>query len=231
MNLVSCSNLYINYGKVLAVEDVTFSVAEGDYVFIVGENGSGKSSLLKAILKLKSYKKGKIIFNNLKRSEIGYLPQKVVIQKDFPATVYEVVISGFIHDLKIWPFYDKLKKTRVDEILNLLNLLDFKNFAFNNLSKGQQQKVLLARAICATRRILFLDEPCAGLDPVFIKDFYKLVKKLNDENITIVTVSHDINAAIKYANKILHMKRNAIFFGNVNDYVNSKVGEIFLKGE
>lgn len=232
MKLISCEKLSINYGRVLAVDEVTFSVKEKDYLFIVGENGSGKSSLLKAILKLKPYKKGDIIFDNLKMSEIGYLPQKSGIQKDFPATVYEVVISGFVHNLKFWPFYDRSQKKRVFEILNLLNLYDFKSYNFNSLSKGQQQKVLLARAICAAKKILFLDEPCASLDPVFTKDFYKIIKKLNEEqNLAIVMVSHDVNLGIKYAKKILHIKKRVIFFGDVDDYSNSKIGRLFLKGE
>lgn len=231
MSLVSCRNLFVSYEENVAVSDLSFEIKEQDYIFILGENGSGKSTLLKTILGLKAKKRGEIVLENLKRSEIGYLPQKVLIQKSFPASVFEVVLSGFVNSLKIFPFYNKKYKEKAEQILKFLNMEKFKNISFRKLSKGQQQKVLLARAICSSKKILFLDEPCSSLDPIFTKEFYFLIKRLNEEKkIAIVMVSHDVEAAIANAKKILHMNKKALFFGEVSKYLKSDVSKSFLKG-
>lgn len=227
MNLISCKNLTVNYEKEAAIENLSFSVSFKDYIFILGENGSGKSTLLKTILNLKKKSSGEIFFENLKRNEIGYLPQKLDLKKEFPATVFEIVLSGFVSCCSF--FYVKKQKQKVLQILKNLKLEHFKDVSFKELSKGQQQKVLLARALCATKKVLFLDEPCANLDPVFAKEFYFLIKKLNEEkNVAIVMVSHDVEAAILNAKKILHIKKRVLFFGEVKDYLKSEVAKTFL---
>ncbi len=228
MNLISCKNLTVNYDKEAAVENLSFSVSFKDYIFILGENGSGKSTLLKTILNLKKKSKGEIFFENLKRNEIGYLPQRITLKKDFPSTVFEIVLSGFVSCCSL--FYSKKQKLKVLQILKSLKLENIKNVSFKELSKGQQQKVLLARALCATKKVLFLDEPCANLDPVFTKEFYSLIKKLNEEkNVAIVMVSHDIEAAILNAKKILHIKKKVLFFGEIQDYLKSEFAKVFLR--
>ena len=202
MSLICCRNLFVFYEKVLAVENLSFEISKKDYIFIVGENGSGKSTLIKAILGLKAN------------------------------SVFEIVLSGFVNSLKIFPFFKLEQKAKAMDFLRFLNMERFKNVSFRKLSKGQQQKVLLARAFCSTKKILFLDEPCSSLDPVFRKEFYFLVKKFNEEkNIAIVMVSHDIEAAFVYAKKILHMKKKALFFGSVDEYLKSDVSRQFWKGE
>lgn len=231
MSLISCRNLFVSYEENVVVYDLSFDIKEQDYLFILGENGSGKSTLLRTILGLKLKKKGEIFLKNLKRSEIGYLPQKILIQKDFPASVFEVVLSGFVNSLRFFQFYKKQQKEKAEKILKFLNMERFKNVSFRKLSKGQQQKVLLARAICSSKKVLFLDEPCSNLDPVFTKEFYLLIKKLNEEKkIAIVMVSHDVSAAILNAKKILHIKNKLLFFGEVSEYLKSSVSKSFLKG-
>ena len=232
MSLICCSNLSVCYEETVAVENLSFEIKDHDHLYIIGENGSGISTLLRTILGLKSKKEGSISFTNLKRNEIGYLPQKTAIQKDFPASVYEVVLSGFVNSLKLFPFFNSKQKEKVLEILSFLDMEKFKDVSFRKLSKGQQQKVLLARAVCSSKKILFLDEPCSSLDMIFEKEFYLFIKKLNEEeDIAIVMVSHDIDAAIKNAKNILHIKKKALFFGDVSSYLKSDAFRHFSKGE
>ena len=232
MNLISCKNLFIYYGKNLAVENLSFTIKEKDYIVIVGENGSGKSSLLKAILNLNVKFKGDVVFENLKRNHVGYLPQLVDGEKNFPAIVFEIVLSGFVNCSFFSPFYGEKEKKTVSHILKKLNMYELRNESFRNLSKGQQQKILLARAICSSKKILFLDEPCSSLDPIFKREFYSLAKELNEEkNIAVVMVSHDVKDSILNAKKVLHMDKKALFFGDVSDYVKTKEYKYFLKGE
>ena len=230
MCLVCCNNLNVFYGGFLAVENLSFKICEKDYIFIVGENGCGKSTLLKGILNLNVRKKGDVFLKNLKKSEIGYLAQKPIIKKDFPATVFEVVLSGFVGRLGFFSFYGAKEKSKALKIINKLNLDGIKNCSFKELSKGQQQKVLLARALCYVKKLLFLDEPCSNLDPLFKNEFYGLIKNLNQKGVSVVMVSHDVKAAVENAKKILHMQKKALFFGDVKDYVKSSLGKSFLKG-
>ena len=227
MCLICCNNLSVFYGKVLAVENLNIKIFEKDYIFVVGENGSGKSTLLKAILNLDVRKKGDVFLNNLKRKEIGYLPQKSSIKKDFPATVFEVVLSGLVGCFGF--FYGHKEKDKALKIISKLNLQQIKNISFRELSKGQQQKVLLARALCSFKKILFLDEPCSNLDPLFKNRFYDLIKNLNQKGVSVVMVSHDVKAAVLNAKKILHMQKKALFFGDVKSYLKTSLGKNFLK--
>lgn len=232
MALLTCKNLCVNYDNFHAVSDITFSIDKGDYVFVVGENGSGKSTLIKTIAGLLKPKSGEIIFGDDTTNKIGYLPQQTVIQRDFPASVYEVVLSGCLNSKGIIPFYTKKDKKRADENIAKLGIKHLKHKCYRELSGGQQQRVLLARALCATKNLLILDEPVAGLDPIVTAEMYKIIKKLNEENnITIIMVSHDIDSAVNNANKVLHMDNSLLFFGTSEEYKESEVGKKFLGGK
>ncbi|MBS6445252.1 MAG: metal ABC transporter ATP-binding protein [Ruminococcus sp.] len=221
MSLIKCENLVMTYENKVAVDNVSFTIEKGDYLCIVGENGSGKSTLMKGILGLKKYSSGKIEYN-LKKNEIGYLPQQTIVQKDFPASVYEVVLSGCLNKSKLNPFFSKEQKSLATKNLELLGISDLAKKSYRDLSGGQQQRVLLARALCATGELLVLDEPVTALDPIATTDMYNVIKSLNKNNgITIVMVSHDIDSAIAYGNKIIHMGNKMEFFGTTNDYINS----------
>ena len=232
MKLITSKNLTFSYDNKIAVENINFTINQGDYICIVGENGAGKSTLVKGLLKLKKPTYGQLIFeNNLKSKEIGYLPQKSNYQKDFPATVIEIVFSGYLNKLGLIPFYKKEDKKVIYDNMEKMGIYNIKNKSFKDLSGGQQQRVLLARALCATSKVLLLDEPTTGLDPIVTKEFYDLVYKINKElNITIIMVSHDIKYAIKYASHILHLQKSQLFFGDKKDYINSQVGRDFFNG-
>lgn len=221
MSLIKCENLVMTYENKVAVDNVSFTIEKGDYLCIVGENGSGKSTLMKGILGLKKYSSGNIEYN-LKKNEIGYLPQQTIVQKDFPASVYEVVLSGCLNKSKLNPFFSKEQKSLATKNLELLGISDLAKKSYRDLSGGQQQRVLLARALCATGELLVLDEPVTALDPIATTDMYNVIKSLNKNNgITIVMISHDIDSAIAYGNKIIHMGNKMEFFGTTNDYINS----------
>lgn len=231
MKQLECKNVYINYDANNALKNVSFSIDEGDYLCIVGENGSGKSTLIKAILGLEKIKSGEISFlNGLKKNEIGYLPQQTIVQKNFPASVYEVVLSGTLNNRGIKPFYSKKEKELANQNIEKLGIKDIKNKSYKELSGGQQQRVLLARALCSTKKIIVLDEPITGLDINITKEMYSTIRKINEEGTTIIMVSHDINFAINNANKILHLQTECKFFGTVNDYINSNIYKNFIGG-
>ena len=216
--LLTCSNVSMNYDKRLAVENVNFNVCKGDYLCIVGENGSGKSTLMKGILGLMKLNSGEILFKNIKQTELGYLPQQTIVQRDFPASVFEVVLSGCLNQTGLKPFFSRSDKEKARKNMELLNITDIAKKSYRDLSGGQQQRVLLARALSATSQLLILDEPVTGLDPIVTADMYNIIKKLNDDGITVIMVSHDIISATKYGNKILHMGTKVEFFGTVEEY-------------
>lgn len=228
MSLLDIQNVSLGYDSAVILENLNFIVNKGDYLCIVGENGSGKSTLMKTLLDLQEPIKGKIIKGDgLLPNEIGYLPQQTVIQKDFPASVNEIVISGFQAQCRLRPFYNKEEKRLAKENMERLGILNLSKRCYRELSGGQQQRVLLARALCATRKILLLDEPVSGLDPKVTADMYNLIKNLNNDGITIIMISHDISAAVRYASHILHIGGN-IFFGTRDEYLSSDVGKFFL---
>lgn len=218
--LIECKNLTAGYEGMPVVKDLSFNVSAGDYLCIVGENGSGKSTLMKTILGLRSALSGEIIFGDgLKQTEIGYLPQQTAAQKDFPATVREVVLSGCLGRKGLSPFYSKADKKLCDDNIELLGITHIAHRSYRNLSGGQQQRVLLARALCATKKLLLLDEPVSGLDPMVTAEMYDIISKLNrDQGVTIIMVSHDLQGALKYGTKILHMESGAYFFGTTAEY-------------
>ncbi len=231
MALITCKDLVLSYEGQVVVEDLSFTVNAGDYLCIVGENGSGKSTLMKSILGLKTVNKGSITFgDSLKQNQIGYLPQQTTLQRDFPASVFEVTLSGCLNRRRLRPYYSRADKNRAEDNLHRMGMAEFKKKCYRELSGGQQQRVLLARALCATEKLLLLDEPVAGLDPMATAEFYKIIASLNQEGITIIMVSHDIRAAIDQASHILHLRHRPLFFGSTQDYVNSPAGQEFLKG-
>ncbi len=220
MRIVHVQNLDVAYDNKLAVEAVSFDIFAGDYICVVGENGSGKSTLVKAILGLKAITRGQIAFENgLNQREIGYLPQQSHIQRDFPASVQEVVRSGCLNKTGLFPFYRKAHKERANHLMESLSIAGLKRKSYRELSGGQQQRVLLARGLCATDKLLVLDEPVSGLDPLVTAEFYALISQLNrEQGMTVLMVSHDMAAAVQYAGKILHMDKTVKFFGSVEDY-------------
>lgn len=233
MALIKCENVSIGYEGQTVVRNLSFEINSGDYLCIVGENGSGKSTLVKSLLGLKSVEKGRILYGDgLRQNEIGYLPQQTDSQKDFPASVYEVVLSGRLNSRGIRPFYTQADKKQAWEKMDMLGIRDLTRQCFRDLSGGQKQRVLLARALCATKTLLLLDEPVTGLDPIVTAEFYQLIRKINRESgIAVVMVSHDIESAVQYASHILHLQETALFFGTAKEYEHSRVGRTFLGGE
>ncbi len=230
MPMISCEKVYMSYDSTKAVEGVSFSVEKGDFLCIVGENGTGKSTLLKGILGLQKLNSGTIVFSGIRAGEIGYLPQKTVVQRDFPASVWEVVLSGRqSKGFKL--FYSPEDRRIARENIALMGIEDIKNKPFNELSGGQQQRVLLARALCATQKVLLLDEPTTGLDPFVTAELYKLTAKLNREyGVTIIMVTHDIKNSLEYATKILSMEHDGDFFGTTQEYLKTPAAKRIFGG-
>lgn len=213
------------------IENLSFEINSGDYLCIVGENGSGKSTLVKALLSLKKPENGTIEFGDgLKKNEIGYLPQQTSAQKSFPASVSEVVISGCLNSRGFRPFYSLKERKTAAENIEKLGITELKNRSYRELSGGQQQRVLLARALCATKKLLLLDEPVTGLDPIITAEFYELISRINKEGITVIMVTHDISAALKYANRVLCMREDRHFFGSLEEFKNSDFADIAKGG-
>ncbi len=230
MAILECKNLSFSYEGKRVLEDVNFRLDAGDYLCVVGENGSGKSTLIKGLLGLKNPESGSIIFSDgLKASEIGYLPQQTQVQRDFPASVGQVVLSGCLNSLGHRLSYSKAERQRAQENMERMGIEDIKNVSYHMLSGGQQQRVLLARALCATKRLLLLDEPVTGLDPIATGEMYNLIKLVNlCDNISVIMVSHDIHEAVRYATRILHLGRRQLFFGSAADYKESDLARRFL---
>lgn len=232
MSQFVCDKVSFSYEGQTVLAEINFSVEHGDYLCIVGENGAGKSTLIRGILDLKKPTSGKIIMgDNLKSNQIGYLPQQTAIQKDFPASVYEIVLSGCLNNLGFFPFYKKSDKNNALSQMKLLGIENLKNKCYRELSGGQQQRVLLARALCASKELLILDEPVSGLDPIMTGDLYRLIERINkEEHRTIIMVSHDIQGVLPYATHILHLSNKQIFYGTKEAYENSDIGTYFLGG-
>ena len=228
MAQLTCQNLCVGYDGKSVLQDLGFEVFAGDYLCIVGENGSGKSTLMKTILGLQTPISGRILTGDgLRKNEIGYLPQQTQVQKDFPASVREIVLSGCQGRCGNRPFYNKEEKLLAAEAMNKMQISRLARRCYRELSGGQQQRVLLARALCATQKMLLLDEPVSGLDPKVTAEMYALIEKLNREDgITVIMISHDIAAAVKYASHILHIG-DTVFFGTKADYLESPQGRLF----
>ena len=231
MAYITATDLALGYDSQIIVQGLNFSVDRGDYLCIVGENGSGKTTLMKTLLHLRQPMGGQILTGDgLDPNEIGYLPQQTNIQRDFPASVKEIVLSGCLGRCGLRPFYRKAEKDLAKENMQRMGIEEIANRCYRDLSGGQQQRVLLARALCAAEKVLLLDEPVAGLDPVVTAQMYELIAGLNKEGITIIMISHDISAALMYASHILHIGED-IFFGTRDEYLKSKTGRNYAAGQ
>lgn len=230
--LIKCEHVDFGYENQDAVVDVNMEVCPGDYLCIVGENGSGKSTLMKGLLGLLKPSAGVLtVSEELKHTGIGYLPQQTAAQKDFPATVWEVVLSGTLSRAGYRPFYSREEKRLAELNMERLGICDLRRKCYRDLSGGQKQRVLIARALCATERLLILDEPITGLDPSAAQEFYQVVRRLNrEQGVAILMVSHDIQNMVLQAKKILHLKQKVLFYGSVEEYRKSPLGRQFLGG-
>lgn len=228
--LIKCSNISVSYDDVDVLKNITFSVCNNDYLCIVGANGSGKSTLIKCLLGIKKADSGDIIMNDgLKPTDIGYLPQQTVMQKGFPATVEEVVISGCLNSRGYRPFYSKKEKNMAHQNMERLGIADLKKRCYRDLSGGQQQRVLLARALCSAQKLILLDEPVTGLDPIAITEMYSLIKELNQKDgISIIMVSHDIQNLLQHTKHVLHLTDDGAFYGTVDEYLTSEIANKFI---
>ena len=230
MSLIICRDVAFAYEGKTVVSGIQLTVDVGDYLCIGGENGSGKSTLVKGMLGLLAPSHGEILYGDgLKQTEIGYLPQKNTLQRDFPASVREVVSSGFAAR-SFW--LTAKQRVAMEENMALLRVSDLCKHSFMELSGGQQQRVLLARALCATNKLLLLDEPVAGLDPVATKDMYELIDDLHRQHgVTVIMISHDIASATHYAEHMLHLQNEPLFYGTAEAYRASALCRSFAGGE
>ncbi|MDR1216611.1 MAG: ATP-binding cassette domain-containing protein [Treponema sp.] len=229
-DILTCQNAAFGYDGRIVVNNISFAVQSGGYLYIIGENGSGKSTLVKGILRLISPLQGRVYFSpHIKTREIGYLSQASAVKKDFPANVSEIVLSGLVGAMGLRPFYSRADKAIAEDNMKRLDIYDLKDCCFRELSGGQQRRVLIARALCASHKLLVLDEPTDSLDPLATQELYNLLAKLNRETgITIITVTHDVHAAVKYASHILHIKYNQYFFGTLSEYTRSDYAKSFF---
>ena len=231
MALITCRDVSLGYESHAILEHLSFQIDAGDYLCVVGENGSGKSTLMRTVLGLQRALAGEIRFGDgMRQNEIGYLPQQTAIQRDFPATVWEIALSGCQARAGRRAFYSKADKALAEQSLSRMGMADYRSRCYRQLSGGQQQRVLLARALCATGKLLLLDEPVAGLDPKVTAEMYALIEGLNREGVTIIMISHDIAAALRFATHILHVG-SRVFFGTAADYRESPLGRRFIAME
>ena len=227
--LLACRDVSLGYEGQSVLTHLDLSIREGDYLCIVGDNGSGKSTLLRGLLGLLPPQSGEIWRSaDIRRGNLGYLPQQTRAQRDFPATVYEVVLSGCLNQKGMHFFYSPAQKSAALMNMGKLGVLELKDQCYRDLSGGQQQRVLLARALCAAGELLILDEPVTGLDPAAAQELYRTLDYLNKkEGIAIVTVTHDIRSALRYATHILHAGHGTYFFGTAAEYLASPWGKRF----
>ncbi len=219
MSLIELNNVTLGYEKHIVLRNIDIKIEEGDFVCVVGPNGSGKSTLIKGILGLIKPLKGKIKYNNLKQNFIGYMPQETKVDANFPASVLEIVLSGTLNNSGFKPFYSKEAKEKALNNLKLLHIENLKNKSFADLSGGQRQKVLLARSLCATSKLLILDEPSNNLDTKSKENLYEMISNLNKEGITIIMITHDLDHGNLIGNKILSLREDEIFYGSTTDFV------------
>lgn len=230
MALVTCREASFGYEGTPVVEGLNFTLQQGGYLCVVGENGAGKSTLIKGVLRLIRPLSGSVeMGDGLAASEIGYLPQQTAAQKDFPASVEEVVRSGFLNRRGWRPFYSPAEKQGAVHFMGQLGIEGLKKRSYRELSGGQQQRVLLARALCATSKLLLLDEPVSGLDPIATQELYRLIYNINKTaGITVIMVSHDVRSAVQYASHILHLQQTQLFYGPTQEYAATPLGRQFL---
>ncbi len=229
--VLECKDITLGYGNKVVANGINFSVYEGDYLCIVGENGAGKSTLIKTLLGLQKQLSGTITAGQgFTRTGIGYLPQQTLVQKDFPATVEEIVLSGCQNRLPLIPFYSKKDKERALQAMKMLEIANLKKRCYRELSGGQQQRVLLARALCAADNVLLLDEPVTGLDPSVTEELYSIIQNLNKKGMTIIMVTHDVKAALDYSRHVLYIGKEH-FWGERDAFANGMLTKRFsLRG-
>lgn len=229
MALLKVTDLKLGYNGSTVIDNLNFSVGEGDYLCIVGENGTGKTTLIKGILGLLSPYSGQVEYSDgLTRNHIGYLSQQQKHSKDFPASVTEIVMSGFLNNRLFAFTYSKKEREEALRIMKRVGIDTFSHKSFSELSGGQQQRVLLARALCAAKKLILLDEPTSALDPLATADFYSIVKTLSQEGMAVIMVSHDVNSAVRNATHILHLSSDSFFFGTTHQYMHSPYGSRLL---
>jgi len=230
MQLLKCEGVCLGYDKKCIAHNISFTVEEGDYIAVTGENGAGKSTLVKTLLGLIPTLEGKIEMQaGVSSRDIGYLPQSSFTQKDFPASAYEVVLSGCIADPGAFPFYRAKHKKKAKECMRRLGIEELAGRCFRELSGGQAQRVLLCRALCAAGKLLLLDEPVQGLDVHATHEMYRAVKELNDrDGMAVIMVSHDICSTLAFATHVLHLGSDCFFFGTTEEYRASEIGRSFI---
>lgn len=232
MTLIKCENLKIGYGANNVINKVNLEINNGEFICIVGNNGTGKTTLVKTLLRLIPAVSGRIIYDHSVKNTMGYLQQNLHVNEDFPATVYEIVISGCLSKMGYRTFYGKKEKELALSYMKELGILELKNTPFKKLSGGQQQRVLIARALCSTEKILFLDEPLKGLDVSASNQLFEIISHINKEfGVTIVMITHNIEVALKYISKIVYLEKGENFVGTPKDFLESKFSEKFLGGE
>ena len=209
--LIKCRQLTLGYGSKDLVRDLDYDVNVEDYLCIIGRNGSGKTTFLRGLAGLLSPKSGDIeLCEGLKKSEIGYLPQMTLVQRDFPASVEEIVLSAFQGKHRLLPFYGRAHRERAMECMALTRTESLRKSCFRELSGGQKQRVLLARALCAAERLLLLDEPVTGLDPESADTMYRIIKDLHKNGMTIVMVTHDVDSALDDATRVMNFDQISV---------------------
>ena len=220
MAQIICKDLSLGYDGHTICEGINFDINAGDYICIVGDNGSGKSTLVKTLLSLKAASGGEMIFGEgLSRRDIGYLPQQSEAQRDFPASVREVVISGCVGSLGRKAFFGRSEKLEAEQNMKMMGIYDLADKSYRALSGGQQQRALLARALCAAKKVILLDEPVSGLDPNASASLYSLIHHLNKHmGVTVIMVTHDLENALRDASGVLRMSAHPEFFRNVDEY-------------
>ena len=230
--ILNCENVSLSYDGHTVANDINFTVNEGDYLCILGENGSGKTTLINALLGLKKVAGGKLTYGEgVCARNIGYLPQKQSSNADFPACVREIVRTGFLGKRGFRPYYSLAERQRAQRIMELLGVAKFASRSMDELSGGQQKRVLLSRALCSAEKLLILDEPTAALDPIVTEEVYEMTAKLNREHgLSVIMVSHDVMAATKYANRILHIKHEQLFFGSTEEYLATDLAKAYIGG-
>jgi len=228
MPLIKCENLTLGYEGKTVISNLGFEINQGNYMCIVGPNGSGKSTLVHSLLGLKKPASGKISFGDgLEKNSMGYLPQQIAMKKDFPVSVKEVVMSGIRCGKRL--FFTSADRKTAEEKMEFLGIRNLASSPFSELSGGQRQRVLLARALCSASDMLLLDEPTAGLDPLVTEQLYELILKINESGVTVLMVSHDLSASLKYASHILHLAHDSIFFGTTAEYLDSEIGKSYIE--
>ena len=215
MAYLTCKNLTLGYEGHAIVSDLNFKVGKGDYLCIVGENGTGKSTLIKTLLHLQDAISGEVMAGDgLKAYEVGYLPQQTVVQKDFPATVEEIVLSGTLAKCGWRPFYSKVEKRMAEEKMKKMDVWNLRKSCYRNLSGGQQQRVGIARALAAEPQVMLFDEPTSALDPEWIGGVLDVMKEIAADGMTMIVVSHEMRFVKNVASRILFLEGGQIVEDN-----------------